>query len=69
VIISDLTGFILARLDEDEQDARLFHEFTCAAHEQQARDGFPGTWRRCPARQAASICSDPGGLVRLSCSS
>jgi len=48
VIISDLTGFVLARLDEDERDARLFHELTCPALEQEARDGFPGTWCRCP---------------------
>jgi hypothetical protein len=48
VIISDLTGFILARLDEDEQDAKLFHELTCSADEQEATDGFAGTWCRCP---------------------
>jgi hypothetical protein len=48
VIISDLTGFILSCLDEEERDARLFHEFTCAAHAQQARDGFPDSWCRCP---------------------
>jgi hypothetical protein len=48
VIVSELTGFILSCLDEDERDARLFHEFTCPAEEQQARDGFPGTWCRCP---------------------
>jgi hypothetical protein len=48
VTVSDLTGFILARLEEDERDARLFHELTCPAAEQEARDGFPGTWCRCP---------------------
>jgi hypothetical protein len=48
MIISDLISFILARLDEGEQDAGLFHEFTCPALEQQARDGFPGSWCRCP---------------------
>lgn len=37
----DPTGFILSRLDEDERDAELFLEFTCAAQEQQARNGFP----------------------------
>ena len=48
MITSDLTRFILSRLDEDERDAGLFHEFTCAAREQQARDGFRGSWCRCP---------------------
>jgi hypothetical protein len=52
VTVSDLTGFILARLDEDERDARLFHELTCPAEEQEARDGFPGTWCRCPVPAA-----------------
>jgi hypothetical protein len=47
-VISDLTGFVLTRLDEDERDARLFHELTCPALEQEARDGFAGTWCRCP---------------------
>ncbi|MCW2930191.1 MAG: hypothetical protein JWM19_1153 [Actinomycetia bacterium] len=28
---SDLIGFILARLDEDERTAALFHELTCPA--------------------------------------
>ncbi len=46
--VSDLTGFVLACLDEDERDAGLFHELTCPALEQEARDGFPGTWCRCP---------------------
>ncbi len=48
MIISDLTGFVLACLDEDERDARLLHELTCPALEQEARDGFPSTWCRCP---------------------
>jgi hypothetical protein len=48
VIISDLTGFIRSRLDEDERDARLFHEFTCPDQEQQPSDGSPGIWCRCP---------------------
>ena len=48
MIISDLTGFLLSRLDEDERDAGLFHEFTCAGREQLAGDGFPGSWFRCP---------------------
>jgi hypothetical protein len=48
VTVSDLTRFVLARLDEDERDARLFHELTCPALEQEARDGFPGLRCRCP---------------------
>jgi hypothetical protein len=48
VTVSDLTRFLLSRLDEDERDAHLFHEFTCAAQGQQARDGLPGSWCRCP---------------------
>jgi hypothetical protein len=48
VILSDMTGFILARLDEDERDAGLFHEFTCPAQEQLAGGVLQGTWCRCP---------------------
>jgi hypothetical protein len=47
VTVSDLTRFLLSRLDEDERDARLFHEFTCT-DEQHAGDGFPVSWCRCP---------------------
>lgn len=42
MITSYLTRFILSRLDEDERDAGLFHEFTCAAREQQAMGRLPG---------------------------
>jgi hypothetical protein len=48
VTVSDLTRFLLSRLDEDERDARLFHEFTCTADAQRAGDGLPGSWCRCP---------------------
>jgi hypothetical protein len=48
VTVSDLTRFLLSRLDQDERDAHLFHEFTCTADEQHAGDGFPGSWCRCP---------------------
>jgi hypothetical protein len=64
VIISDLTRFILSCLDEDEHDAGLFHEFTCAAHEQQARDGFPGSWCRCPVpAQAHARAQAARGII------
>ena len=55
--VSDLTGFVRDCLDEDERDARLFHEFTCPADEQEARDGFRGLWCRCPvpARTLARV--------------
>jgi hypothetical protein len=48
IIISDLTGFSLSRLDEDERDGHLFHELTCPTQEQQARDGLPASRCRCP---------------------
>jgi len=48
VTVSDLTGFVRYCLDEDERDAALFHEFTCPADEQEARDGFQGMWCHCP---------------------
>jgi hypothetical protein len=73
VIISDLTGFILARLHEEEQDARLFHELTCPADEREARDGFPGIWCRCPVpartharvRVTLGIIADCGRQLRM----
>ena len=46
--ISDLTGFIRSRLDDDERAAGLFHEFTCPAQDQRAGSGSPGSWCRCP---------------------
>jgi hypothetical protein len=57
VTVSDLTRFLRDCLDEDERDARLFHELTCPADEQEARDGFPGLWCRCPvpARTLARV--------------
>ena len=42
VIISDLTGSFLSRLDEDERNAGLFHEFTCVTRDQQAMGRLPG---------------------------
>jgi hypothetical protein len=54
VIISDLTGFVLARLDEAERDTRLFHELTCPALEQEASAGFPSLRCRCPALPGSS---------------
>ncbi len=47
MIIGDLTGFLLSRLGEDEQDAELFHELACTVQEQQARDGSAAIWCRC----------------------
>ena len=71
MIVGDLTGFILARVDEDEQDAGLFHEFGCPAGEQEARDGLPGTWCACPVpariraiRDIVAVCERPLRLPR-----
>ena len=64
MIISDLTSFILSRLGEDERDAGLFHEFTCSAGEQQAHDGFPGSWCRCPVpARALARCQATRNII------
>jgi hypothetical protein len=48
VTCNDLTAFILARLDEDEQAVALFHELACPAQDPQIIHGHPGIWCRCP---------------------
>ncbi len=45
---NDLIAFILARLDEDEQAAALFHELACPAQDPQITHGHPILWCRCP---------------------
>lgn len=66
--VSELTRFV-----RDCRDARLFHELTCPADEQEARDGFPGLWCRCPGPgpDPRPGAGDPGIIAgwrrRLAC--